>query len=106
MTGCKTHLCPANDGLWQRTQAMAADIQCGYRQMQGHLTAQGIRVQQGRVRESQRRVDPGGCIMRRLSSINCRVYRVNGPLAQWHIDGNHKLIRWVKNVFGAVNIIN
>ena len=66
---------------------------CGYRQMQGHLTAQGIRVQQGRVRESQRRVDPGGCIMRRLSSINRRVYRVNGPLALWHIDGNHKLIR-------------
>ena len=26
---------------------------------------------------------------------------INGPLALWHIDGNHKLIRWVKNVFGG-----
>lgn len=29
---------------------------CGNRQMQGHLLAQGVRVQQQRVRESQRRV--------------------------------------------------
>ena len=66
---------------------------CGNRQMQGHLRAQGLRVQQSRVRESQRRVDPGGVIMRRLSSVHRRVYRVNGPRALWHIDGNHKLIR-------------
>ena len=66
---------------------------CGYRQMVGHLQAQEIRVQQSRVRESQRRVDPGGCVMRRLSTIHRRTYRVNGPLSLWHIDGNHKLIR-------------
>ena len=82
----------------QELDVVVAGIQhqfplCGYRQMQGHLAAQGLRIQQGRVRESQRRVDPGGCLMRRLSSINRRVYRVNGPLALWHIDGNHKLIR-------------
>ena len=66
---------------------------CGYRQMIGHLRAQGLRIQQSRVRESQRRIDPGGCVMRRLSTVNRRTYRVNGPLAVWHIDGNHKLIR-------------
>ena len=66
---------------------------CGNRQMQGHLLAQGVRVQQQRIRESQRRVDPGGVVLRRLTSINRRRYRVNGPLALWHIDGNHKLIR-------------
>ena len=82
----------------QELDAVVAGIQqqfplCGNRQMQGHLIAQGLRIQQGRVRESQRRVDPGGCAMRRLSSINRCVYRVNGPLALWHIDGNHKLIR-------------
>ena len=66
---------------------------CGKRQMMGHLRAQGIRVQQNRIRESQRRIDPGGCIMRRLSTIHRRTYRVNGPLSLWHIDGNHKLIR-------------
>lgn len=65
---------------------------CGNQQMIGHLRAQGLRVQQSRVK---RRVDPGGCVMRRLSSIHHRKYRVNGPLSLWHIDGNHKLIRWI-----------
>ena len=69
---------------------------CGNRQMQGHFQARGIRVQQCRVRESQRRVDPSGCAMRRLRSINRRNYQVNGPLALWHMDGNHKLIRYIR----------
>ena len=66
---------------------------CGNRQMQGHLLARGLRVQQHRVRESQRRVDPCGSVMRRLRTINRRQYHVEGPGALWHIDGNHKLIR-------------
>ena len=65
---------------------------CGNRQMQG--LARGLRVQQYRVREAQRRVDPSGLMMCRLFSINRRTYQVNGPLALWHIDGNHKLIRY------------
>ena len=52
-------------------------------------------IQQHRVRESQRRVDPAGSIMRRLRIIHRRRYHVNGPQALWHIDGNHKLIRQV-----------
>ena len=67
---------------------------CGNTQMQGHLFARGHRVQQIRVRESQRRVDRVGCTMRRLKTINRREYKVPGPLALWHIDGNHKLIRY------------
>ena len=31
---------------------------CGNRQMQGHLLARGYRIQQHRIREAQRRVDP------------------------------------------------
>ena len=82
----------------QELDAVVAAIQqqfpfCGYRQMQGHLVAQGLRIQQERVRESQRRIDPGGCVMRQLSTINRRIYCVNGQLALWHIDGNHKLIK-------------
>ena len=79
--------------------AIVADIlfhfpTCGNRQMQGHLIARGLRVQQYRVREAQRRVHSSGLMMRRLFSINRRTYQVNGPLALWHIDGNHKLIRY------------
>ena len=66
---------------------------CGNVQMQGHLFAQGYRVQQVRVRESLRRIDPEGCIIRRLNVINRRQYRVPGPRSLWHIAGNHKLIR-------------
>ena len=66
---------------------------CGNVQMQGHLVSRGIRIQQWRIRESQRRVDPAGSIMRRLRVIGRRRYHVNGPCALWHIDGNHKLIR-------------
>lgn len=65
---------------------------CGNIQMQGHLGSRGIRVQQQRIREAQRRVDPSGSIMRRLRVIGRRHYHVNGPGALWHIDGNHKLI--------------
>ena len=63
--------------------------------MQGHLLSRGLRVQQHRIRESQRRVDPAGSIMRQLKTIKHRQYHVNGPGALWHIDGNHKLIRYV-----------
>ena len=84
----------------QQLDGIVSDIQtqfptCGNRQMQGHLLARGLRVQQQRVRESQRCVDPSGSVMRRLRVINRRQYHVNGPGALWHIDGNYKLIRYV-----------
>ena len=66
---------------------------CGNQQMQGHLISRGVRVQQHRVREMQRRIDPVGSALRRLRAINRRQYRVDGPGALWHVDGNHKLIR-------------
>ncbi len=70
---------------------------CGNRQMLGHLVSRGFRVQQYRVREIQRQIDPIGSAMRRIRVIQRRRYRVNGPGALWHIDGNHKLIRLVKS---------
>ena len=66
---------------------------CGNSQMQGHLLARGLRIQQSRIREAQRRVDPDGCMMRRLTTINRRQYSVPSPRSLYHIDGNHKLIR-------------
>ena len=66
---------------------------CGNRLMQGHLLARGYRVQQQRVREAQRMIDPEGSTMRRLQVTNRREYCVAAPRSLWHIDGNHKLIR-------------
>lgn len=66
----------------------------GYRMMTGLLLQQGIRVQQSRLRESMHRVDPCGISIRWQESIKRRQYNVTQPLALWHIDGNHKLIRY------------
>ena len=66
---------------------------CGNSQMRGHLLARGFRVQQTRIREAQRRVDPAGAVIRRLRVLNRREYSVPSPLSLYHIDGHHKLIR-------------
>ena len=45
------------------------------------------------------RVNPEGCLLssldlKTLNVLQRRKYQVYGPLALWHIDGNHKLIRY------------
>ena len=69
----------------------------GYRRMTGALLSRGIKVQQTRVRESMRRVHPDGVLFRALTinTVNRRKYSVSSPLALWHVDGNHKLIRYL-----------
>ena len=68
----------------------------GYKRMTGFLRARGIVLQQNRIREAMRRMNPEGTFSRalRLHCINRRSYQVESPLALWHIDGNHKLIRY------------
>ena len=68
----------------------------GYKRMTGFLKTRGIIVQQNRIREAMRRVNPVGTMMRalRLHVTHRRSYEVPCPLALWHIDGNHKLIRY------------
>ena len=66
---------------------------CGNQQMRGHLLSRGYRIQQHRIREAQRTVDPECCIMRQLHVINRRTYNVPSPRSLWHVDSNHKLIR-------------
>lgn len=55
--------------------------------------SQGIRVQRARLRNCLKRVDPIGRRLRSITTIRRRVYNVRSPLALWHMDGNHKLIR-------------
>ena len=68
----------------QQLNAVVSEIQnqfptCGNRQMQGHLAACGVRVQQRRVREAQRRIDPHGSVLCRFATIIRRQYHVHGP---------------------------
>ena len=67
---------------------------CGNKQMSGHLLSRGIRVQQHRIRESMRRVDPEGTLARCLRTTHRRHYEVPAPRSLYHIDGNHKLSRY------------
>ena len=62
--------------------------------LMGHVRGKGYRIQWERVRQSLLRTDPLGVRQRWRKSIRRRVYHVSGPLALWHIDGNHKLIRY------------
>ena len=66
---------------------------CGYHLLKGHLAAMGHRLQESRIRDSLRRIDPVGVMSRWIHTIQRRRYSVPGPNMLWHIDGNHKLIR-------------
>ncbi len=78
---------------------------CGIRRMKGFLHAKGMRIQWERVRASLWRVDPEGILLRtmQLNLVQRRHYSVAGPLSLWHLDGNHKLIRWGFVIHGCVD---
>ena len=71
--------------------------------LQGHLRAQGIHVQRSRVRRAIHQADPLGPTTRRRPPIRRRVYSVPCPNYLWHIDGNHKLIRWRMVIHHAID---
>ena len=88
--------CDFNDEQLDRLvlQLLTEFPNSGYRRMTGFLLSAGHQVQQRRVRESMRRVDPNGVFLRAIEIRTVRRrYQVPGPQALWHIDGNHKLIR-------------
>ena len=67
----------------------------GYKSMLGHLLSRGHYIQEMGVKESMRRCDPGGTVVRALQIrvTHRRSYNVTTSLSLWHMDGNHKLIR-------------
>ena len=69
----------------------------GYRRMMGFLKSEGMRIQEHRLRQGMHRVDPAGILERsiELTVVNRRKYCVKGTRSLWHIDGNHKLIRYI-----------
>lgn len=67
----------------------------GAKMLGSFLMQQKIRVQRYRVRDSMHRVDADGVELRRQLSLHRRQYSVPAANFLWHIDGNHKLIRYV-----------
>ena len=78
---------------------------CGIRRMKGFLQGKGLKIQWSRIRSSMWRVDPTGLLLRKtqLNTVQRRRYSVPGTLALWHIDGNHKLIRWRFVIHGCID---
>ena len=74
----------------------------GERLMIGHLARRNIIVPRARLRGSIHRVDPINTALRSIT-IRRRVYRCEGPNAVWHVDGNHKLIRWRFVIHGGID---
>ena len=71
--------------------------------MKAHLLSEGIRVPRAKLRASIHRVDPVGTAERRSTAIKRRKYLVEKVNDVWHIDGNHKLIRWRFVIHGGID---
>jgi len=72
----------------------ASHSSCGEVMIQGHLLHSGIKVQRERLRAAIHRVDHTNTVNRHSSVVRRRVYMTAHPNAVWHLDGNHKMIRW------------
>jgi hypothetical protein len=68
-----------------------------------HVATTGFYVPRQQLRESIHRVDPEGVEERSRKPIKRKVYYSNGPHHDWHMDGNHKLIRWGMVIHGCID---
>ena len=76
---------------------------CGEVLLTSHLLIRGIKIQRSRLRASLHRVDSRAIGLRRRETVRRRTYSVEAPNSLWHIDGNHKLIRWKLVVRGGID---
>ena len=76
------------------TNIKSSHSSCGEVMMQGYLLHSGIKVQREKLRAAIHRVDHTNTVNRHSSVIRRRVYTTPHPNAVWHLDGNHKMIRW------------
>ena len=77
--------------------------EAGSRIVEGMLRSQGLLIQRQRIRDSLRRIDPQGTQERLARALHRRKYRVPSPNSLWHIDGNHKLVRWRFVIHGGID---
>ena len=76
-------------------EALGGNRRLGSGAVKAKLQAKGIHIQRQKVWDSVSRVDPVGVALRSLQpKLERIVYSVPGPNSLWHIDGNHKLIRY------------
>ncbi|XP_063432010.1 uncharacterized protein LOC134714582 [Mytilus trossulus] len=76
---------------------------CGERMLREILKGQGIKIQRWRLRDAIHRIDYAGTQERKTGRLHRRVYNVMAPNHLWHIDSNHKLVRWRFIILGGVD---
>ncbi|MED6265931.1 hypothetical protein CHARACLAT_030482 [Characodon lateralis] len=96
----------SDDELDEAIQRIKTEMPtAGYRMLKARLVSLGITVQWQRLTASMHRVDSLG-ILSRLTGLGCIVrctYSVRAPQSLWHVDTNHKLIRFNIVIFGAAD---
>jgi len=75
----------------------------GENMITGCLVSLGIHLQRRIIRESIHIVDHNGVQERAFTTIRRRRYHADSPNSVWHLDGNHKLIRYKFVIHGAVD---
>ena len=71
--------------------------------LQGLLEHKNIKVPREKLHTAIHRVDHTNTVSRRSSVVNHRVYSAPHPNHVWHIDGNHKMIRWQLVIHAGVD---
>ena len=94
----------SDDDLDRHIGQLSGDFPfCGEQMLKFLLKERGIKVQRMRLRDSIHRVDQKGVRERRTRRLKRRVYNVQGPNHLWHIDTNHKLVRWNFIIVGGID---
>lgn len=75
----------------------------GQRMVQGYLESKDINVTRQQVRTLMQEIDPEGTGCRKAVMRQRREYKVPFPNSLWHVDGQHKLIRWKFVIHGGVD---
>ena len=75
----------------------------GQTRMLGALRSRGLKIQRWRVRQCLREIDPVGTVLRWRQVIQKRSYHVRSPNCLWHLDGNHKMVKWRFVVHAAID---
>ncbi|KAK6166823.1 hypothetical protein SNE40_023438 [Patella caerulea] len=63
----------------------------------------GIKITRSRLRNILHEIDRDGIKERRRGRLHRRVYNVQAPMHLWHLDTNHKLIRWHFVIAGGID---
>jgi len=79
------------------------NVRRGEKMTEGHLKSLGLRCTRKRLRHAISMADPDGIVVRKTRKLKRRVYEVAGSHDLWHIDGNHKLVKYGMIVHGGID---